>query len=154
MHSPLVTFYLTFRSFWLCLIVFVPIICLNDVFMRKAMTSVALNTFLTVLLIFNICQCLLIISLIFGKVGVYVTENGIKFFRTGLVFFNRVDLSRLSTFSIWFRMMLTLHTFFTNRLIKSFECFFYSSKVEQTRFIFKRLQSYFLTVLNPRDLRD
>ena len=104
MHSPLVAFCLTFSSFWLCLIVFVPMICLNDVFLRKAMTGVALNTFPNVLLIFNICQCLLIISLIFGKVGLYVTENGIMFFRTALVLFNRVDLSRLSTFSIWFRM--------------------------------------------------
>ena len=42
----------------------------------KAMTGVALNTLPNVLLIFNICQCL-IISLIFGKVGLYVTKNGI-----------------------------------------------------------------------------
>ena len=35
-------------------------ICLNDVFLRKAMTDAALNTFLNVLLIFNICQYLLV----------------------------------------------------------------------------------------------
>ena len=73
MHSPLVTFCLTFSSFWLCLIVFVPMICLNDVFLRKAMTDVALNAFPNVLKMFNICQCLLIISLIFVKVGLHVT---------------------------------------------------------------------------------
>ena len=45
-------------------------ICLNDVFLGKAMTGVAfaLNTFLNVLLILNIWQCLLTVSLIFGKV--------------------------------------------------------------------------------------
>ena len=80
----------------LCLIVFATIICLNDVFLGKTVTGVTSN----VLLIFNKCQCLLIISLIFGKVGLYVTENEILFFRTALVLFNRADLSRLSTFSI------------------------------------------------------
>ena len=75
MHSPLVTFSLTFESVWLCLIVFVPMICLNDVFLRKAMTGIALNLFPNVLLKFNVCQCLLIISLIFVKVGLHVIEN-------------------------------------------------------------------------------
>ena len=37
----------------------------------------------------------------FGKVGLYLTKNGIMFLRTALV-----DYSRFSTFSIWFRMML------------------------------------------------
>ena len=32
-HSPLVAFSLTFRSVWLGLIVFVPMICVNDVFL-------------------------------------------------------------------------------------------------------------------------
>ena len=117
-------------------------ICLNDVFLRKAMTGVALNTFPNVLLIFNICQCLLIIYLMFGKVGLYVTENGFTFFHTALVLFNRVDLSRLSTFSIWIRMMFPLYRFSTNRLTKSFECFLYSSKVEQTRFILNEILEY------------
>ena len=112
MHSPLVTFCLTFRGSWLWLIMFVPMISLNDVFLWKAMTGVTLNTFANVLLIFNICQCLLVISLIFGKIGLYVTENGITIFRTALVLFNRVDLSRLSTFSIWFRMIYSLYSFY------------------------------------------
>ena len=108
----------------------------NDVFLRKAMTGVALNTFPNVLLIFNICQCLLMISLIFGKIGLYVTENGITFFRTALVLFNRVDFSRLSTFSIWFRIIFfSLYPFSTNRLSNSFESFLYLSKVEETCFI-------------------
>ena len=110
-------------------------ISINDVFLQKALTGVALNTFANVLLIFKKCQCLLIISLIFGKVGQYVIKNEITFFRIVLVLFNRIDLSRLSTFSIWFRMLFSLYSFSTNRLTKSFECFLYSSKVEQTRFI-------------------
>ena len=61
--------------------VFVAMISLNDVFLRKVMTVGALNTFPNVLLIFDICQCLLIIFPIFGKVGLYVTENGIRIFR-------------------------------------------------------------------------
>ena len=77
-------------------------LCLNDVFLRKSMTGVALITFPNVLLIFNICQCLLIISLIFGNVLLYVTENGITIFGTALGLFNSVDLSRLSSSSIWF----------------------------------------------------
>ena len=100
------------------------------------MTGVALNTSQNILLVFNICHFLLIISLIFGKVGLYVTENEITFFRTALVLFNWADLSRLSTLSIWFWMMFFLYIFSTNRLIKVFEYFLYLSKVEQTRFIF------------------
>ena len=53
-----------------------PLIYLNDVFLRKAVTGAALNTFPNVLLIFHMCHCLLIISLVFGKVGLYVTETG------------------------------------------------------------------------------
>ena len=104
MHSSLITFCLTFRSVWLWLIAFAPMTCLNDVFLKKAMIGVALKKFPNVLLIFNISQCLLIISLIFvtcyllfdiwSKVWLYVTENGTKFFCTALVLFNRVYLSR------------------------------------------------------------
>ena len=53
------------------------LIYLNDVFLRKAVTGAALNTFPNVLLIFHMCQCLLIISLVFGKVGLYFTETGV-----------------------------------------------------------------------------
>ena len=59
-------------------------ICLNDVFLRKSMTGVALNTSPNVLLI---------VYLMFTKVGLFVTENGITFFGTVLVLFNRADLS-------------------------------------------------------------
>ena len=55
MRSRLVPFCLAFRSFWLPVIVLVPMIYLNDVFLRKAMTGVALITFPNVLLKFNIC---------------------------------------------------------------------------------------------------
>ena len=124
-YSSLVMFCLTFKRFWLWLIVFEPMICLNDVFLRKAVIEVALNTFPNLLLISNIYQCLLINFLEFCKIGLYVTKNGITIFRTTLVLFNRVDLSGLSTFSIWFQMMLSLYSFFINRFTKSFECFLY-----------------------------
>ena len=55
-HPPLVAFCLTFRSSSLCLIVFIPTICLNGVFLRKAMTDVTLNTSPNVLLIFNVIE--------------------------------------------------------------------------------------------------
>ena len=70
MHSPIVAVWLTFRSFWQCLIVFVQMICLNDVFLLKAMTGVALNIFLNVFLIFGhvyIYQTQLCISRNFKK---------------------------------------------------------------------------------------
>ena len=141
----LVTFCLNFRSFWLWLIVLVPTISLNNVFMRKAMTGVDLNSFPNVLLIFNMWQCLLIISLIFGKVGLCVTGNGITFLPTTLALFNRVDLSRLSNFSIWFWMMFSFYPFSMNCLTKSFEYFFfYSSEFEQTRFILNCKEYSFL----------
>ena len=66
-------------------------ICLKDIFLLKVVTSVALNTFLNVLLIFDISQSFLIISLIFGKAGLYVTKNGITLFRTELVLFDRIE---------------------------------------------------------------
>ena len=49
---------------------------LNDVFLRNTVTGAASNTFSNVLLIFYICKCLIIISLVFGTVGLYVTETG------------------------------------------------------------------------------
>ena len=116
MHSPLVAFCLIFSSFWLFLIVSVPMICLNNAFLWKAMTGAALNTSPNVLLIFNICQCILIISLIFGKVTLYVTENRITFSNVALVLFNRVDLSRLSTFfGLVSNDVLFVPFFLTNR---------------------------------------
>ena len=74
MFSPLIIFCLTFRIVWLWMIVFVSMIYFNKVSIPKTITAVALNTFLNVLLIFHIYQCLLIISLIFCKV-LYVTVN-------------------------------------------------------------------------------
>ena len=70
-------------------------ICLNDVFLRKPI--IALNF---------ISECIIdIFFLIFGKIRLNVTEKGITFLHFELVLSNRVDLSRLSTFSIWLRMM-------------------------------------------------
>ena len=134
LHSFLATFCLTFRSFRLWLIVFVPMMCLKDVFLWKAMAGVALSTFPNALLMFNISQFSLIIYQIFSKVGLHVTENRITFFHTALVLFNRAGFARLSTFLIWFKL-LSLYPFSTNRLTKSFESFLHSSKIEQTRFI-------------------
>ena len=50
------------------LIVFAPMVCLNDVYLRKAMIGVVLNASLNVLLICNMRYCLLIISLASFKV--------------------------------------------------------------------------------------
>ena len=57
-HSSLVLFCLTFESFYFSLIVFVPLIYLDNRFLRKAMIAIALNTSPNVLLMFNICRCL------------------------------------------------------------------------------------------------
>ena len=69
---------------------------LNDAFLRNAITGVVLNTSLNALLPFNICQCLLIISLVFDQIELYVT-SGITFFLTVLMSFNRLDLSRVQS---------------------------------------------------------
>ena len=108
-NFPLFTFCLTFRSFWLWVIVFVPMICLNHLFLQKAVNGVALNTFPNVLLIFNICQCLSIICPIFGKVGRYVTKNGITFFHTALVLFTRENWS-LSIYVVEWKLQYILRT--------------------------------------------
>ena len=86
----------------MCLIVFAAMIRLNkvfyglnDAFLRNAITGVVLNTSLNALLLFNICQCLMIISLVFDQIELYVTISGIAFFLTVLMSFNRLDLSRL-----------------------------------------------------------
>ena len=64
-HSPSVSFGVFFINFRLPLVVFAPMICLNDVFLRNAITVVVLNTSPNVLSMFDICQCFLISSLIF-----------------------------------------------------------------------------------------
>ena len=128
MHSSLNTFCLTVRNFWLSLYLYQCFVLTMYFYGRLWLVLLWIH-FRMYYWYFNICQCLLIISLIFGKVGLYVTENGITFFNTVLVLFNRIDLSILSTFSISFRMMFSLYLFSTNCLTKSFECFLYSSKV-------------------------
>ena len=102
----------------------------NYVFLRKAMTGVALNTFPSILLIFNICQCRLIASLIFDKVRLFVTKNVITFFRIASDLFNRIffNFFELVSNDVFF------YPFSTSHLTKLFECFLYTSKVEQTRF--------------------
>ena len=52
----------------------------NDVFLWKAVTGVALNAAPNVLLIFNTCQCLLIISHIFGKMYYMLPNMELSFF--------------------------------------------------------------------------
>ena len=81
-----------------------------DVFLQNTITGVVLNASPKVLLMFNICQCI---------VGLYVAENGITFFRTVLILLNKIDLSRLSAVWILFRMMFSMYPFPTIRLTKS-----------------------------------
>ena len=92
-------FCLAFRGFWLCLIVFVPMTYINEVFLWKAMIGVALNTFPNVLLILEINHWLLIVSVIFVKVRHIVLKmesNYWKmFFCTALILFKRAGLPKL-----------------------------------------------------------
>ena len=91
------------RNFWLFLIVFVHISCFKLKFLRKAMMSCELlNISLKLLSMFNMCQCLFLISFKFGSIEFYVTENGIEPLRLGLQCFKSNDLSRRSTLSIFY----------------------------------------------------
>ena len=78
-HSPSVSFGLFFINFRLSLIVFAPMICLNDVFLRNATTVVVLNTSPNVSLMFNICQCFLISSLIFRSLDFMIPKMKLCF---------------------------------------------------------------------------
>ena len=90
-HQPLVSV----RNFWLFLIVFVPISCFKLVFLWKAiMGCKLLNISLKVQSMLNMCQCLFIISFIFGSTGLDVNENGVVSLCLGLQCFKSNDLSR------------------------------------------------------------
>ena len=97
--------------------------------------------FLKLLLMFNMCQYLFINSFMFGRTGLYVTENGIEPLGSGLQCLKSNDLSRWSTLSICFLTIDSLQPFskssFQQALysISSWECFLYSSKVEHMRLI-------------------
>ena len=72
--------------------VFVPTSCFKFVFLRKnIMSCELLNISLKLLSMFNMCQGLLIISLMFGSTELYVTENGIEFLRLGFQCFKSND---------------------------------------------------------------
>ena len=73
-----------------------------SLFLRKAIMSCKLlNISLKLLLMFIMCQCLFIISFMFGST-LYVTENGIESLCLGLQCFKSNDLSRWSTLPICF----------------------------------------------------
>ena len=97
--------------------------------------------FLKLLLMFNMCQYLFINSFMFGRTGLYVTENGIESLGSGLQCLKSNDLSRWSTLSICFLTIDSLQPFskssFQQALysISSWECFLYFSKVEHMRLI-------------------
>ena len=76
---------------------FVPISCFKRAFLRKAIMSCELDISLKLLLMFNMCQCLFIISSMFGSTELYVTEIGIESLRLGLQFFKSNNLSSWST---------------------------------------------------------
>ena len=78
------------------------------------MSCALLNISLKLLLMFNMCRILFIISFMFGSTDLYITKNGIESLRLGLQFFKSNDISRWSTLSL---------------------CFLYSSKVEHMRLI-------------------
>ena len=91
-------------------------------FLWKAFAGVALNNFPIVLLLLNICQCLLIIYVIFGKVGPNVPKMELCFFRIVLALFNRVDLSKEDTESLEYifrnYIILTLSYFFWKHFLQ------------------------------------
>ena len=73
--------------------------CFRETFFRKAIISGVLNVslYLVFLRIFRIyIQCLLIISLRFGNVELYVPDNGMHDFFGDCGFFNRLNVSVLS----------------------------------------------------------
>ena len=61
------------EKFWLFLIVFVPVSCFKLVFLWKVIMSCELlNISLKLMSMFNMCQCLLIMSFMFGSTELYV----------------------------------------------------------------------------------
>ena len=91
---------------------FVPISCFKLVFLLKAIMSCELlNISIKLLSLFNICQCLFIISFIFESTELYVTENCIESLRLGLQLFKCNDLYKLSTPSICFLTVDSLQPF-------------------------------------------
>ena len=61
------------RFFWLFLIVFVPVSCFKLVFLWKVIMSCELlNISLKLMSMFNMCQCLFIMSFMFGSTELYV----------------------------------------------------------------------------------
>ena len=118
-HWPAVVVCVGVRNFCLFLIVFVPISYFNLVFLRKAIMSCELLYIsLKLLSIFNMWQCLFIISFMFGSTEFYVTENGIESLRLGLQCFKSNDLSRRSTLSTCF-LTVDSYPFSTNLFIRS-----------------------------------
>ena len=124
------------RNFWLFLIVFVLISCLNLVFLRKAiMVCELLNIYLKLLLMLSMCHCLIIISFMFCSTGLYVTGKVIESLRLGLQCFKSHDQSRWSTLWICFLTVDSLLPFSIIFFIRSLECFLHTWKVEYMHLI-------------------
>ena len=89
--------------------VFIPMICFREVFLRKAI--VLPNIFFKVLLIFIMCKCLFITSLIFGNLVpeyLHVMEKRVMSAQIGLEVYEGNLLSRMSTLLIWLWMLVSL----------------------------------------------
>ena len=72
-------------DFCFVLILLLLVSCFKLAFLRKTIIGrKLLNTSLKLLLMLNICQCLFIISFIFGSTGVYIARNGIESLSLGL----------------------------------------------------------------------
>ena len=85
------------------LIVFVHISCFKLAFFTEVIMGYkSLNVSLKLLLILNMCQCLFIISFIFGSTGLFVKKNDIDPLSFGLQCFKSNDLFRWSTLSTRF----------------------------------------------------
>ena len=69
------------RNFCLFPIVFVPVSCFKLVFFRKAIMGCKLfNISLKLLSMLNKCQCLFIVSVIFGNTGLYVNKMVLRLY--------------------------------------------------------------------------
>ena len=124
------------RNFWLFFIVFVPISCFKLVILRKTvMIYILLNVSLKPMWMLNMCQCLFIISFIFGNAVLYVTESGIESLHFGSQYFKSNDLSRCSTLSICFLKFDSSQPFSTNLFRRSWKCFMDYPKVGHMRLI-------------------
>ena len=102
-------YYYYYYYYYYFSIVFIPMVWFREVFLWKTIIHfLLLNIFCKALLMFIMCLCLLITSLVFGNERFYVTEKRIMLAQIGLAFYKSELLSRFSTLVIWLWMLASL----------------------------------------------